>query len=93
MPVTVDAEIALLTEEAVVRLAGISRNALRRYQAEGLVIVHEVIVRQRRRERLYDRSTVQRVRRIRSYETIGINLAGIDIILRLLEQLDRQRTG
>ena len=77
-----------LNQRAVARLGGVTPQRLRRYEEEGL-IVGETILRGDREERLYQMTVVHRVRRIRSYEAIGVNLAGIEVILRLLEQRGR----
>jgi DNA-binding transcriptional MerR regulator len=74
-----------LSLRAVARLGGVTPQRLRRYEAEGLIAADRVIEGERE-ERLYQMAVVHRVRRIRSYESIGVNLAGIEVILRLLEQ-------
>lgn len=78
-----------LSPRAVARLGGVTPRRLRRYEEEGLIVAERVIQGERE-ERLYAMSVVHRVRRIRSYESIGVNLAGIEVILRLLEQQARR---
>jgi MerR family transcriptional regulator/heat shock protein HspR len=66
------------------RLAGVSPGRLRRYERAGLIrpTVHG-------RARLYSAAQLAEVRRIRRlHEVLGINLAGIDVILRLLRQIE-----
>ncbi|MCC7493946.1 MAG: MerR family transcriptional regulator [Fimbriimonadaceae bacterium] len=50
--------------------------------------------------RLYSERDLQRIRRIQSYTAMGVNLAGIEVIFRLLEriealeaQLEQQQAG
>lgn len=74
---------------ALARLGGVSPQHVRRYEAEGLLLADRIIQTESG-ERLYDISVVHRVRRIRSYEAVGVNLAGIEVILRLLEQRGRR---
>ena len=65
---------------------GISSRTLRRYVSEGLVSPCEP---ECGRASLFDRNALERleiIRRLR--EDLGVNLAGIDIILRLLERID-----
>lgn len=74
-----------LSLRAVSRLSGVPAARVRRYEAEGLIWEDRVIIGPGG-ERLYETSVVHLVRRIRSYEEIGVNLAGVEVILRLLEQ-------
>ncbi|MER3419659.1 MAG: hypothetical protein C4290_03640 [Chloroflexota bacterium] len=67
------------------RLAGITVARLRRYEAAGLVAP----ARQRGRVRYYTTAQVALLRRIRRlHEELGVNLAGVEIILRLLARLE-----
>ena len=83
---------AYLSPHAVARLSGVSVHRLRRYDSEGLIFSERVITAENG-QRLYEASVVSLVRRIRSYETIGVNFAGIEVILRLLEQRRRKSRG
>ncbi len=74
---------------AVARLGGVTPSRVRRYEAQGLIVADHVIEGDGG-ERLYEVSVVHLVRRIRSYEVIGVNLPGIEVILRLLEQRPRR---
>lgn len=40
------------------------------------------------RMRLFSRQDVERVRKINSYTNMGVNLAGVEIILKLLDQIE-----
>lgn len=73
-----------LSLRAVARLSGVSPTRVRRYDSEGLIWSDRVIERADG-ERLYEASVVYLVRRIHSYERLGVNFAGIEIILRLLQ--------
>ena len=73
----------------VARLGGVTPSRVRRYEAEGLIVADRVIEGDNG-ERLYEISVIRLVRRIRSYEEIGVNLPGIEVILRLLEQRSRR---
>jgi DNA-binding transcriptional MerR regulator len=77
-----------LTLEAVSRLSGVPLQRIRRYESEGLIVADHRFD-DEYGEPLYEVSVVHRIRRIRSYEAIGVNLPGVDVILRLLDQLDR----
>lgn len=74
-----------LSLQAVARMGGVSPQRVRRYEAEGLILADRVLESDSG-VHLYELSVVHLVRRIRSYEVVGVNLAGIEVILRLLEQ-------
>lgn len=57
---------------------------LRLYERSGLVIP----TRTGGGARLYSDSDLDRIRRIQSYTAIGVNLAGIDVIFRLLARVE-----
>jgi DNA-binding transcriptional MerR regulator len=76
--------------EAIARVSGVSVQRLRRYESEGLIVSDRLIEDDGGR-RLYEVSVVQRVRRIRSYEVLGVNLPGVEVILRLLDRLEGGR--
>lgn len=38
--------------------------------------------------RLYSECDIERIRRIQTFTALGVNLAGIEVIFRLLEQID-----
>lgn len=66
------------------RLAGISLARLQRYERAGLLRPAQ----RRGRVRLYSAAQVVQLRRIRRLQDdLGVNLAGIEVILRLREQI------
>ncbi len=72
------------------RLAGITLARLRRYEAAGLLAP----TRQRGRVRYYTAAQVALLRRIRRlHDELGVNLAGIEIILRLLTYWEADAVG
>ena len=56
---------------------------LRMYEKLGLVTPQRV-----GKNRLYSDRDIARLRHIQSYTNLGVNLAGVEVILRLLERLD-----
>ncbi|MCW5937402.1 MAG: helix-turn-helix transcriptional regulator [Fimbriimonadaceae bacterium] len=69
-------------------LCGVHPQTLRQYERLGLVVPARVGT----KNRLYSDEDVQRVRRIqRLTQQLGVNLAGVEIILRLLDEMDEQR--
>lgn len=70
------------------QLCGIHPQTLRQYERLGLVIPSRVGA----KNRLYSEADIQRVRRIqRLTQEMGVNLAGVELILRLLDDMDQQR--
>ena len=66
------------------RLVGVRTQTLRYYERLGLVEPQ----RTRGNQRVYSRRDVERVRRVRSMmEDLGVNLAGVEVLLRLLDRL------
>lgn len=66
------------------RLIGVHEQTLRYYERAGLVAP----ARSRGRIRLYSLQDLERVREIRRLiEDLGVNLAGVEVILRLTEQI------
>jgi MerR family transcriptional regulator/heat shock protein HspR len=59
---------------------------LRMYEKEGLINPQRI-----GKNRLYSDRDIERVRRIQSYTNIGVNLAGVDIILSLLERIEEMQ--
>lgn len=69
-------------------LCGVHPQTLRQYERLGLVSP----VRIGARNRLYSEQDILRVRRIqRLTQELGVNLAGVEIILRLLDDLEETR--
>jgi MerR family transcriptional regulator/heat shock protein HspR len=69
-------------------LCGIHPQTLRQYERLGLVIPSRVGA----KNRLYSEADIQRVRRIqRLTQQMGVNLAGVELILRMLDEMDQMR--
>lgn len=67
------------------KLCGVHPQTLRQYERLGLVAPTRVGA----KNRLYSPHDIERVRRIqRLTQEVGVNLAGVEIILRLLEEMD-----
>jgi MerR family transcriptional regulator/heat shock protein HspR len=58
---------------------------LRLYERSGLVVPR----RTRGNARLYSERDIERIRHIQTYTAMGVNLAGIDVIFRLLERIEQ----
>lgn len=70
-------------------LCGIHPQTLRQYERLGLVIPSRVGA----KNRLYSDLDIARVRRIqRLTQQMGVNLAGVEIILKLLDDIEDMRT-
>jgi MerR family transcriptional regulator/heat shock protein HspR len=70
------------------RLCGVHPQTLRQYERLGLISPSRV----GQKNRLYSEVDIQRVKRIqRLTQEVGVNLAGVEIILRLLEDMERAR--
>jgi MerR family transcriptional regulator/heat shock protein HspR len=71
------------------RLCNVHPQTLRQYERLGLIHparIHE-------KNRLYSEKDVERVRQIqRLTQDLGVNLAGVEVILKLLDQMDETRT-
>ncbi len=83
--------VAEYQAEVVCQLLRLSPTKLRRYERHGLVSP-----RRAGRRRVYDEAALQRLRRLRRLtEDLGVNLAGAEIILRLVDELAalRARSG
>jgi MerR family transcriptional regulator/heat shock protein HspR len=69
-------------------LCGIHPQTLRQYERLGLVVPSRVGA----KNRLYSESDILRVRRIqRLTQGMGVNLAGVEVILRLLDEMEDLR--
>ncbi len=70
------------------QLCGVHPQTLRQYERLGLLNPARVGA----KNRLYSEEDIQRVRRIqRLTQDLGVNLAGVEIILKLLEDMESQR--
>lgn len=71
------------------QLCGIHPQTLRQYERLGLVIPSRVGA----KNRLYSEADILRVRRIqRLTQQMGVNLAGVELILRLLDDMEAMRS-
>jgi MerR family transcriptional regulator/heat shock protein HspR len=70
------------------QLCGIHPQTLRQYEKLGLVIPARVGA----KNRLYSENDIQRIKQIqRLTQDLGVNLAGVDIILKLLDDMEDLR--
>lgn len=70
------------------QLCGVHPQTLRQYERLGLVVPSRVGA----KNRLYSETDIRRVRRIqRLTQQMGVNLAGVELILRLLEDMESMR--
>lgn len=70
-------------------LCGVHPQTLRQYERLGLVVPARVGA----KNRLYSEEDIERVRQIqRLTQEMGVNLAGVEIILRLLDDIDEMRS-
>ncbi|MFN3690419.1 MAG: heat shock protein transcriptional repressor HspR [Fimbriimonadales bacterium] len=68
------------------RLCGLHPQTIRLYERMGLIQPHRV----GNSKRLYSEADIARLRRIqRLTQQLGVNLAGVDIILRLLDRIEQ----
>jgi len=71
------------------RILSCHPQTLRQYEREGLVVPQ----RSANRQRLYSDADIARLRRIqRLTQELGVNLAGVEVILELLERIEKQQT-
>lgn len=70
------------------RLCGVHPQTLRQYERIGLVVPSRVGA----KNRLFSEADIRRVQRIqRLTQDLGVNLAGVEIILKLLDDMDEMR--
>jgi MerR family transcriptional regulator/heat shock protein HspR len=70
-------------------LCGVHPQTLRQYERLGLVVPARV----GSKNRLYSDDDIQRVKRIqRLTQQLGVNLAGVEIILKLLDEMEELRS-
>ncbi|MEO7453442.1 MAG: MerR family transcriptional regulator [Fimbriimonadales bacterium] len=71
------------------RLCGVHPQTMRAYERQGLVAP----ARLNEKNRMYSEADVQRVRQIqRLTQDLGVNLAGVEVILKLLDQMEDIRS-
>jgi len=70
------------------QLCGVHPQTLRQYERLGLVVPSRVGA----KNRLYSENDIERVRQIqRLTQQMGVNLAGVEIVLKLLDDFEDQR--
>ena len=70
------------------QLCGVHPQTLRQYERLGLVVPSRAGA----KNRLYSEADILRVRRIqRLTQDMGVNLAGVELVLRLIEEMDELR--
>ncbi len=68
------------------RIVGVRTQTLRYYERIGLVLPRRTSGNQR----MYSRREVERVQRIRGLiDDLGVNLAGVEVVIKLLDRLER----
>ena len=83
-------QVTFMSRTALCSLSGISERELILWEREELIAPVTVARLAGRTEPLYDASTLQRARLIRTLaEELEVNLPGIDVILHLLDQMSR----
>lgn len=83
-------EITLYTRSVVCGLCQVSERELSQWEAEELILPARIIEHDGDVEPLYDLATMERIRLIQLLaEELEVNVPGIGIILRLLDQLER----
>ena len=71
------------------RMLGVRTQTLRYYERLGLVEP----ARTRGNQRVFSRSDIERVQRIRSLmDDLGVNLAGVEVVIKLLERLREEKS-
>ncbi len=82
--------VTLVSRTVLCTLTGITERQLTLWEREELIAPARIDELAGRRDPLYDASALRRVRLIRTLaEELEVNLPGIDVILRLLDQLSR----
>jgi len=80
-----DKDTPLYVISVAARMLDVHPQTLRMYERMGLIHPE----RSKNDNRLYSDSDIERVRRIRTLtQEMGVNLAGVDIILRLLDEIE-----
>ncbi|MER3466771.1 MAG: MerR family transcriptional regulator, partial [Armatimonadota bacterium] len=70
------------------KLCGVHPQTLRAYERQGLISPARV----NDKNRMFSEVDIERVRRIqRLTQELGVNLAGVEVILRLLDQMEEHR--
>lgn len=66
------------------RILGIRTQTLRYYESLGLVNPH----RTQGNQRFFSRRDVDRIRKIKSFTDLGVNLNGVEVVISLLKRLE-----
>jgi len=75
----------------VSKLVDIHSRTIVKYERLGLIKREWIIVEERSQQRCYMPEAVERLRKIKALTTdLGVNLAGVEVILHLLEQLEKK---
>ena len=75
----------------VARLLNLSTRTILKYERLGLIQCESVVTEGRLRQRCYRYEALERLRKIKWLTTdLGINLAGVEVILQLLERFEEQ---
>ncbi|MGO9059482.1 MAG: MerR family transcriptional regulator [Candidatus Binataceae bacterium] len=78
------------SRSVVCGLYGVTEQELALWEGEELIVPARLLARDHEFEPLYDEAALRRIRLIRTLaDELEVNLAGIGIILRLLEQMER----
>ncbi|MGH8013182.1 MAG: chaperone modulator CbpM [Candidatus Binataceae bacterium] len=84
-----DGTATLVSRSAFCVLVGVNEYELSLWEHEELICPATVGDIDGKPEPLYDQTSLKRARLIRTLEELDVNLAGIDVILHLLEQMER----
>ena len=83
-------EVVLMSRSVFCSIGGISERELASWEREDLIAPARIDELAGHRDPLYDAASMRRVRLIRTLaEELDVNLPGIDVILRLLDQFSR----
>lgn len=76
----------------VSKLLDIHSRTIVKYERLGLIKQDWIVVEKRSRQRCYMPEAIERLRKIKSLTAdLGVNLAGVEVILHLLEQLENKQ--
>jgi MerR family transcriptional regulator/heat shock protein HspR len=82
-----DHNVPLYLIGVAAQLCGVHPQTLRQYERLGLVTP----ARLGQKNRLYSEADIARVQRIQRLTSLGVNLAGVEIILRMLDEMEEMR--
>lgn len=84
------AQLRFYSRSVVCGLCGVTEHELALWESEKLIAPARLLEHGNRFEPLYDEAAMRRIRLIRTLaDELEVNLPGIDVILHLLEQLER----